>query len=134
MQNLRNLLYCLKLLIVSLITVVGGGISYASSDRHCFTLNYPINVSEVRPDFSSNRETADSISAILKLIDEDSSLKLNRIDISGASSPEGNPRINALLADKRMRAAGKYLTKYLNVSDSVINYTGSFVPWDELLE
>lgn len=134
MQNLRNLLYCLKLLIVSSITVVGGGISYASSDRHCFTLNYPINVSEVRPDFSSNRETADSISAILKLIDEDPALKLNRIDISGASSPEGNPRINALLADKRMRAAGKYLTTYLNVSDSVINYTGSFVPWDELLE
>ena len=25
MQNLRNLLYCLKLLIVSSITVVGGG-------------------------------------------------------------------------------------------------------------
>lgn len=114
--------------------MVGRGDLYAASHRDCFVIDYPVNVSDVRPDFSNNRQTIDSIALLLRQTDGNPFLNLTRIDISGSASPEGNPRANARLALKRMQNAGAYLKNRFGIGDSVINYTGSFVPWNGLLD
>ena len=126
MHKFKIFFSAVNLLILSIL-MGGGGRSYASSTRHCYTINYPVNVSEVRVGFADNRQTTDSIAAFLRQVENNPALTLTGIDVSGSASPEGNPRINARLASKRMEAACRYLETHYNIGDSLINRVGAFV-------
>ena len=67
MHKFKIFFSAVNLLILSIL--MGGGRSYASSTRHCYTINYPVNVSEVRVGFADNRQTTDSIAALLRQVE-----------------------------------------------------------------
>lgn len=79
------------------------------SQEAIFYFRYPVNASFLYPDLSDNLEQLNKMGDLLLQIKHSSSQKLDRIVITGMSSPDGSPAYNEKLSMKRADNFLQYL-------------------------
>lgn len=93
-------------------------------------IGFPVNVTEVRPDFGNNRhELARADSLVTKLHNNDL-LTINGVSIRGYASPEGSYTVNEKLARGRSENFKKYLVDKYPSNPYIRNAYTSWVPED----
>lgn len=72
-------------------------------------IDFPVNKTEIYPDYSDNRLELSEIRATLDTVFTDSDIKVENITLKGYASPEGKYTVNADLAEKRTAALRDYI-------------------------
>jgi len=89
-------------------------------------LDFPVNRTEIRPQYMNNSEELDKIETMLRTVRSDDNLTVNRIDITGFASPEGGVAHNEKLSKGRAEAFKKYLVSRVDFPESAyyVEYGG----------
>lgn len=72
-------------------------------------IDFPVNKTEIRPDYHNNEYEIAKIRATIDTIIGDPDIEVNSISIKGYASPEGRYSANAILAEGRTRALSNYV-------------------------
>lgn len=80
----------------------------------------------------SNQTTIDQLDSILKRISNSKNLKINRIVITGNSSPEGSPKANKNLSKSRAQTLKKHIIDNYKLSENRFLITSSDDNWQKL--
>lgn len=94
-------------------------------DRSAF-VDFPVNVTEIRPDYRDNRTELGKIVATIDSVRSDADIRLTALSIKGFASPEGSYAANSRLAKGRTEALRRYVEGLYHFPDTFI--TVSFEP------
>ncbi len=120
------------LTILALLTLGLPGYSRSTSDST--KVFFHQGKSGIVYDFKGNRERLDSLVEHMKYIESsDSLLKLRKIRVSGAASPEGSVEINYRLSDLRGNHILDYVSERVTLPDSAISFKYVGRDWAGLL-
>ncbi len=95
-------------------------------------LDYPVNVSEIKPEFRKNATELERIYQLISSIKNNPDTTINVIDITGFASPEGTFYSNLMLSERRALAMAAHLKKFYGLSDNLFNANGHGEDWDTL--
>lgn len=106
----------------------GEGISRRNQESHRDSVEVFFRQShtELDPEFHDNGRSLDSLSKIMRGLNDASDVKITRMRISGAASPEGSVDINRVLSEERARRIIDYFSRLIPMPDSVaeVRFTG----------
>ncbi|MCR5849514.1 MAG: OmpA family protein, partial [Bacteroidaceae bacterium] len=95
-------------------------------------VNFPLNQSELLPDFRDNAAMLEKILAITQMIQDDSRCRLHKIQIIGLASIEGPNRHNEDLSDQRAIALKNYVKQHVRgLSENKFELYGGGEAWAE---
>lgn len=120
--------YCITL-IVLLFCV---GLTYSQEKRTEICVDFRVYSTVMDPSYSSNALRIQEIMDILHKINRDRSVNIVEISFSGAASPEGSDQLNRILAQGRLSAFENFIRKEVDIPDSLICRSSSYIPWDYL--
>lgn len=95
---------------------------------------FPVNVTEVHPEFGSNRHELNKADSLINAITNNELLTINGIKIEGYASPEGRYANNERLAKGRSESFKSYLIREYPQSEHLRNSTTAWTAedWDGL--
>ena len=93
-------------------------------------IGFPVNVTEVRPDFGNNRHELSRADSLLYFITSNQLLTINGVSIKGYASPEGRYAANERLAKGRSEGFKQYLTRNYPYNQYIRNAATSWVAED----
>lgn len=96
-------------------------------------LDFPVNKTNILPDYMNNPTELGKIENMLKTVRADNNLTVTRIDITGFASPEGGVAHNEKLSEGRAEAFKKYLTTKLDFPANTYHVQYGGENWDGLL-
>ena len=106
--------------------------SDSDSTQITLSVDFPVNLHTVSPEFSNNAVVLDSLKAIIDRAVSDETFTLYNIKIDGAASPDGRYNSNMRLAKRRMLSLCYYISSNFNLPDGVTVSPGRcFVAWPE---
>jgi outer membrane protein OmpA-like peptidoglycan-associated protein len=79
-------------------------------------VSFPVNRSEVRPDFHNNEVELERLRHTIDSVSNDTTIEVVRIEIKGFASPEGKYANNDRLARERTSSLTRYIIEHTNVS------------------
>lgn len=133
MWSMKNILrHSFLLSIICFASIL----SHASGkDNDTLTLDFPQGKSTIYPHFKGNDSTLRRIRQITEeLHNPDSLAQLRHISVIGAASPEGSVAINRSLSQKRADNIFDYLSKSIQIPDSLTSFTFLGRDWEGLKE
>ena len=86
-------------------------------------VSFPVNKTEVDPDFGNNREELKRLSQTIDSVAGDSTIEILRIQVKGFASPEGTYASNDRLARERTSSLTRYVIENTKVAP-VLFHTG----------
>lgn len=95
-------------------------------------IDFPVNVTEIRPDYRDNRQELDRIAASLDTIIHDSDIIITGIALTGHASPEGPYSRNVTLAEDRTLALLDYIQHHYRLERSIFSYEFIAEDWEGL--
>lgn len=104
------------------------------SETHSAHLNYAAGKYELRRDFGKNAEVLYRVDEIISEIKNDKNLTIQRLNIVGYASPEGNDKSNMELSKKRAFSFVDYLKRTHNMEESMMKTDWKGEDWDGLRE
>lgn len=107
-------------------TFASFGINLADS----VTVYFRVGHRQFDPALGENRQVMDSF--IAKVRDKAATGDIERIVVRGYASPDGNDKINELLAQNRCTAIADYISEHAGVSRKLIEESPEGVSWSEL--
>lgn len=96
-------------------------------------LDFPVNKSVILPDYMNNRFEIEKIESMLKEVQSDKNMMVNRIQIIGYASPEGSQAINEQLSNERALAFKKYISSAMQFPADVYSVEHAGEDWDGLI-
>lgn len=93
-------------------------------------IGFPVNVTEVRPEFNNNRHELHRADSLVQALQSNDLLLINGVSIRGYASPEGRYVVNEKLARGRSEGFKKYLTQNYPDNLYIRNAHTSWVPED----
>lgn len=81
-------------------------------------LDFPVNRTEIHPDYRGNRAELAAIDATIRSVEEDRNARITRVTIKGYASPEGSYENNRCLAQGRSEALMAYVKGLHNFGDA----------------
>lgn len=96
-------------------------------------LNFPVNQTNILPDFMNNAKELAVVEDMLKAVKANSNLTVKSIDIIGFASPEGYVGNNDKLAKGRADVFKKYLASKLYFPQDIYNTKSGGENWSGLL-
>lgn len=82
--------------------------------------------------YSDNAARMREITTTLRNIKQDSTINIIEVSLCGAASPEGSYQLNRELARERLSSLEKLVRQQIDLPDSIITRTDSYIPWDYL--
>lgn len=95
-------------------------------------LDFPVNVSVIRPEFSNNASELQRIYTLIDRLKNDSDSMITGIIISGYASPEGTYNSNLVLSGRRAQALTNHLQKKYGFSNDLFQAKGHGEDWQTL--
>lgn len=95
-------------------------------------IDFPVNVTEIRPDYRANRQELTRIAASLDTIINDPDVIITGIALTGHASPEGPYGRNASLAEERTQALLQYIQKSYRLDNAIFSYGFIAEDWEGL--
>lgn len=83
----------------------------ARNEQGSAYVDFPVNKTDIRPDYRNNRAELAKIENTINRIKNDADVTITRITIKGYASPEGSYAANKKLAEGRTRSLVDYLKK-----------------------
>lgn len=80
-----------------------------------------------------NESVTTRLDSIIAVIGDSTTREITRLDISGATSPEGTVALNKRLARLRAKNIFEYLNSYFPISESAVSFTFIVNDWEHLL-
>jgi len=96
-------------------------------------LDFPVNKTNIKPDYMNNPRELSDIQKMLNTIKEDNNITISRVTITGFASPEGGIANNERLAKGRADEFKKYLTSKVNFPADIYNIEYGGENWDGLV-
>ena len=115
-----------------LLFVLCYGVMYAQENRTEFTIEFRVARYTIDPNFRNNARELSELDTYIKRINANPAYEVTGITIYGTASPEGSYELNKRLANGRAQAVEDYLTKRMNIADSLITRVDEYIPWDKL--
>ena len=101
-------------------------------DKEALYVLFPIDKSDLRPDYRGNGQTMSRILDVTRKVLNDTTCYVKTIQIVGFASVEGPVANNEKLAANRALALQRYVQKELNLPDSLFETVGGGEAWAEL--
>ena len=98
-------------------------------EKDALYVHYDLGKSVLRPDFRDNQSTLDRIVDITRQILADTTSSVQKIQLIGLASIEGNPSTNETLALNRALSLQRYVQQQVNVPDSLFDTVGGGEAW-----
>lgn len=95
-------------------------------------LDFPVNKTDIREDFRSNRAELDKIMQTIDYLVENKDIRLSGISIHGFASPEGSFRNNERLAERRSLTLKEYVRHLYHFDDSLCSVSWTAEDWEGL--
>ncbi len=100
-------------------------------EKGALYVHFPVNTTTLSRDFRDNASKLDQIIGVTQLIMADTTSAVQRIQIVGLASIEGNYPHNRDLADGRAKALQAYVQQHVDVPDSLFETVGGAEAWAE---
>ncbi len=123
-----------KYSILLILILASGIVAHAQVRRTEIFVEFRVNKSDLDPSFGDNASHLEEIVKFMEKINQDSTLSVIELSFCGSASPEGSSQLNRRLSRDRLKALERYVRSHVNVSDSVITYDDSYIPWDRFRE
>lgn len=120
--------YCILLIFLSF----GTSIAHSQESRAEVYIDFRVNSSVVDSAFSANAVHLREMKDFLRNIREDHTMKIVDVSFRGAASPEGSDQLNRRLARERLTALEEEVRREVDIPDSLITRSDSYIPWDLL--
>lgn len=116
-------------------TLAGSRRVRLESGRGVMYIQYPVNVTRVLPDFSTNRRELARIDSLLRPLLADTLVVIRSVRLTGYASPEGRYDHNVNLANRRIVGVMEYLSGTYDMPDhSVFHLKAVAEDWKGLEE
>jgi len=93
-------------------------------------VGFPVNVTEVRPDFGNNRRELQKADSLVRALQSNKLLTINCVGIKGYASPEGRYAVNERLAKGRSEGFKQYLVRNYSADINICNSSTSWIAED----
>ncbi len=97
-------------------------------------LDFPVNKTDIREDYHSNKGELDKIKKTIDYLIENKDVRLSGITIHGFASPEGSYKNNERLAKGRSLALKEYVKGLYSFEDSLCSVTWTPEDWEGMME
>lgn len=91
-------------------------------------IDFPVNITQIRPDYRNNKVELSKISGTIDSVNDDEDITIKNVDIKGYASPEGSWALNERLAKGRTESLKKYVQELYKFAPDMI--TTSYEPED----
>ena len=95
-------------------------------------LSFPVNVTELDPNFRNNRKELDQLRQTIDSVSNDSTIEIIRIQIKGFASPEGSYELNDHLARGRTSSLTRFIIEHTNVAPKLFHTSSEAEDWEGL--
>ena len=95
-------------------------------------LDFPVNRTEIRPDYRQNKTELKKIRATIDTIRTDKDIRITQISLRGYASPEGGYASNVRLSEGRTEALKQYLIKEYGFTTTLLRTEAGGENWDGL--
>ena len=95
-------------------------------------IDFPVNRTEIRPDYRNNRRELDKIIATIDSVQADKDITVTSLAIKGYASPEGSYAGNARLATGRTEALKDYVSELYHFETGFIRTSSEPEDWEGL--
>lgn len=95
-------------------------------------ITFPVNRTEIRPDFHQNQAELQKITATIDSVKNDADIRLNSVSIRGYASPEGSFANNRRLAEGRTASVKQYVEGLYQFDDNFIQISSEAENWEGL--
>lgn len=95
-------------------------------------LSFPVNVTELDPNFRNNRKELDQLRQTIDSVSNDSTIEIIRIQIKGFASPEGSYELNDQLARGRTSSLTRFIIEHTNVAPKLFHTSSEAEDWEGL--
>lgn len=95
-------------------------------------IDFPVNRTDIRPDYRNNRSELDKILATIDSVRTDADIRITSLSIKGYASPEGSYALNTRLAAGRTEALKQYVSQLYKFDDDFIRTESEPEDWDGL--
>lgn len=93
-------------------------------------LDFPVNKTDIRPDYRNNRRELSAILATIDVVRNDPNASITEISIHGYASPEGSYANNERLASGRAAALRDYVSSLYSFAPSIFTVESTPEDWD----
>ena len=100
-------------------------------EKDALYVHYDLGKSVLRADFRENKPTLERIADITRQILADTTSSVQKIQLIGLASIEGNPATNEKLAHNRALSLQRYIQQQVNVPDSLFDTVGGGEAWTD---
>ena len=83
-------------------------------------IDFPVNQTDIRPDYRDNRRELDKILATIDSVRTDRDITITALSIKGYASPEGSYELNTRLAAQRTEALKQYVSRLYRFDNGFI--------------
>lgn len=97
-------------------------------------IDFPVDRTELHPDYRRNPEQLDSIINTINILKADPNLTVTNIIIHGYASPESPYTHNAWLAENRAKTLTDYVRRMVDLPQSLFAVTSTPEDWDGLIK
>lgn len=102
------------------------------SREYTAKLNFKVGRSEILPELGRNATILNEVSRVINEVKEDKNLTINKIEITGFASPEGNEVSNLRLSENRAKSFANYLGQHYRFDTSVFSLNWKGEDWNGL--
>ena len=120
--------YCILLILL----LFGVGVTHSQETRTEISVYFRVNSTVIDFAYSGNIDRVQEIIDFLRAIRQDSTVNIVKVYFCGAASPEGSAQLNRRLARSRLEALEKIIRREVDIPDSLITRSDTYIPWDYL--
>ena len=125
----------MRALLLVLAAIFGGGVILdVQACEKRFTIDFRVNSAEIDTAFRNNSATLNAISAFADSVNRNGDTARCTILLRGTASPEGNHTLNKKLAERRIAALERYVSRSITLPDVEVQRDSNFIPWEQLAD
>lgn len=119
--------YCVMLLLSLCVSI-----AYSQNVQNEACVYFRVNSMAVDSSFLSNAAEMHEMVTFLHNIQQDSTISIVEVLLSGSASPEGSYQYNKKLAQGRLNSLEKIIRSEADIPDSIITRSDDCISWDYL--
>lgn len=119
--------YCVMLLLSLCVSI-----AYSQNVQNEACVYFRVNSMAVDSSFLSNAAEMHEMVTFLHNIQQDSTISIVEVLLSGSASPEGSYQYNKKLAQGRLNSLEKIIRSEADIPDSIITRSDDYISWDYL--
>ncbi len=123
----------IKAVYIALIfLLLNAGHAHSQERNTEIFVDFRVNSTQIESGYRDNAERISELISFLRQVQADKTTSIINISFCGAASPEGSYEWNRQLAWGRMDALERLVRSKVEITDSVVTYNDSYIPWGHL--